>query len=213
MRDSPLNNLFIVIGSLLLQRISPNRNSEIKINFFTNFLDFVYISKEFLALPPEEIKVVIVKFLRDLIPLPVKTFFRKRYAANPRGICEESSLFMGFGLLTWLVGPTERLELDVVNKDGVTEKWLSGVKIKECRYLSESGCKAACLHICKDPVQTFFSEDLGMQVWMKPNFDDNSCEMRFGVTPPPKELDEAFRQPCFSACGLDYKKKMHNKCS
>lgn len=212
-KDSPLNKLFIVVSSYLLQKISPTMHSQVKINFNSTFQDFVDITKDFLLLPPQEIKIVIINFLRSLIPRQVNDFFRQAFQTNPRQLCEQSSFFMGFGLLTWLVGPTERIFVDVVNAKGEVESWQSGVKIKECRYLAESGCKAACLHICRDPTQTFFAADMGMPIHMKPNFTDNSCEMKFGVIPPPRELDDIYNQPCFTDCGIDFKKRIHNKCS
>lgn len=52
--------------------------------------------------------------------------------------------------------------------------WLSGVKIEKCRYLVESGCKSACIHLCKTPTQEFFNKELGMPLYMKPNFNDQS---------------------------------------
>ena len=38
---------------------------------------------------------------------------------------------------------------------------------------------------------------------MDPNFEDLSCEMKFGVKPPPFEEDKAFNEPCFThVCSL-----------
>ena len=61
---------------------------------------------------------------------------------------------MSYGLLDWLVGPSERFTINKseispsLNSNNIAE-WNSGVKIKECRYLMESGCKSACLYLCK----------------------------------------------------------------
>lgn len=49
------------------------------------------------------------------------------------------------------------------------------------------------------PTQKFFTEDFGLPVTMKPNFEDLSCDMIFGETPPAMEDDDAFKQPCFAA--------------
>jgi len=57
-----------------------------------------------------------------------------------------------------------------------------------------------CVNLCKAPVQTFFTEELGMPLTMKPNFEDYSCEMVFGLTPPPLDKDEALQQPCLQKC-------------
>ena len=34
-----------------------------------------------------------------------------------------------------------------------------------------------CVNLCKTPTQTFFTEELGMPLTMKPNFEDYSCDM------------------------------------
>ncbi len=39
----------------------------------------------------------------------------------------------------WLVGPLETKEVEV-EFEGEKQKWKSGVQIKKCRYLEQSGC-------------------------------------------------------------------------
>ncbi len=69
-----------------------------------------------------------------------------------------------------------------------------------CRYLAESKCVGMCVNLCKAPVQTFFTEELGMPLTMKPNFEDYSCEMIFGLAPPPLEDDEVMQASCLADC-------------
>eukprot|EP00884_Botryococcus_braunii_P004293 jgi/Botrbrau1/13865/Bobra.0056s0098.1 len=76
----------------------------------------------------------------------------------------------------------------------------SGVHIEKCRYLAESGCVGMCVNLCKSPVQTFFTEQLGMPLTMSPNFEDMSCEMVFGQAPPPLEEDDVMKAACLTAC-------------
>lgn len=92
-----------------------------------------------------------------------------------------------------------------------SEVWMSGVKLTECRYLAESGCKSACINLCKIPTQRLFLEDLGLPLTMSPNYEDCSCEMKFGVYPPPLEEDPAFKTLCFSTCGLSALKNKAKK--
>eukprot|EP00899_Mesostigma_viride_P004820 jgi/Mesvir1/14339/Mv09747-RA.1 len=96
---------------------------------------------------------------------------------------------------TWLVGPMDIREEPV---NGVLQK--STVHIKKCRYLEESGCTGMCVNLCKMPTQTFFTEQLGMPVTMNPNFEDLSCDMIFGLVPPPLDEDPVSKQPCFATC-------------
>ena len=43
--------------------------------------------------------------------------------------------------------------MEIEEKDidfqGEQQKWKSGVKIKKCRYLEESGCVGLCMNLCK----------------------------------------------------------------
>jgi hypothetical protein len=48
-----------------------------------------------------------------------------------------------------------------IDKNNLTKQWMSGVKLLECRYLKESGCKSACIYLCKGPTQQFFRDELG----------------------------------------------------
>lgn len=52
------------------------------------------------------------------------------------------------------------------------------------------------------PTQRFFAQEMGVPLYMKPNFDDLSCELCFGEIPPPIEADPAFTQSCFATCAV-----------
>ena len=39
-----------------------------------------------------------------------------------------------------------------------------------------------------------------MPLTMKPNFEDHSCDMVFGLTPQPIDDDEAMQQSCLQKC-------------
>jgi hypothetical protein len=53
-----------------------------------------------------------------------------------------------------------------------------------------------CVNMCKLPTQRFFTEDFGIPLTMTPNFEDFSCEMVFGQSPPALETEAAYQQPC-----------------
>lgn len=48
----------------------------------------------------------------------------------------------------WLVGPLEVQEAEI-EFEGQKQTWKSGVQIKKCRYLEQSGCKGMCINMCK----------------------------------------------------------------
>nr|XP_011470895.1 PREDICTED: beta-carotene isomerase D27, chloroplastic isoform X1 [Fragaria vesca subsp. vesca] len=93
----------------------------------------------------------------------------------------------------WLVGPSEVIEVEV---EGVKQR--SGVRIKKCRYLENSGCVGMCVNMCKFPTQDFFTNEFGLPLTMIPNFEDMSCDMVYGQVPPPFEEDPVSKQPCFT---------------
>jgi hypothetical protein len=103
----------------------------------------------------------------------------------------------------WLVGPMKVVEVEVnsddTGKDAKVKQW-SGVRIHQCRYLAESNCVSMCVNLCKAPCQTFFTEQLGMPLYMEPNFEDRSCLMVFGQYPPPLDQDPATQQSCLTGC-------------
>jgi hypothetical protein len=163
---------------------------------------FVSVSRTLLRGTAEDIKTKIVNILLSLIPSILRKKIFQFCQSNPKWISEKSSQFMSYGLLGWLVGPVERMKVKIPQSDGSSTEWLSGIKVKECRYLVESGCKSACLHLCKGPTQAFFNEEIGLKVYMKPDFKDCSCEMQFGIPPPTSEADPSYGEPCFSTCSM-----------
>ena len=172
---------------------------------------FVLVSRTLLRGTANDIKTRVVDLLLSLVPLQIRQKIIDYCKDKPQWIAEKSSEFMSFGFLGWLVGPVERIIVAVPQPDGTIENWLSGVKLKECRYLVESGCKSACLHLCKGPTQAFFNEELGMKLHMKPDFTDCSCEMIFGIDPPTADSDPAYGEPCFSTCSMNALKPKSKK--
>lgn len=99
----------------------------------------------------------------------VPDWFRKVFPYSKWGAELNARITPAF--FTWLVGPMEVVE--VTADDGRAQH--SGVHIKQCRYLAESGCVGMCVNLCQQPVQTFFTQQLGMPLTMEPNFEDMSC--------------------------------------
>ncbi|KAL5726760.1 hypothetical protein ACHQM5_000024 [Ranunculus cassubicifolius] len=97
-------------------------------------------------------------------------------------------------VLMSMLPPSEHvIEVEV---NGVKQR--SGVHIKKCRYLENSGCVGQCVNMCKIPTQDFFTNEFGLPLTMIPNFEDMSCEMVYGQVPPPFEEDPVSQQPCYA---------------
>ncbi|KAL1216558.1 Beta-carotene isomerase D27 [Cardamine amara subsp. amara] len=129
------------------------------------------------------------KALPTAIASMIKTLF------PPSKLSRELFALFTTIFFAWLVGPSVVRETEV---NGRKEK--SVVYIEKCRFLEQSNCVSMCTHICKIPTQFFIKNSLGMPIYMKPDFDDLSCEMMFGQEPPAIEDDPALKQPCFKLC-------------
>lgn len=93
----------------------------------------------------------------------------------------------------WLMGPSQLGETRE-DEGGVV------VEIERCRYLEESGCVGVCLHSCKEATETFFAANMGLPLYIEPDFEDYSCKFKFGVQPPPVADQACFDEPCFVSC-------------
>ncbi|CAI6012013.1 unnamed protein product, partial [Closterium sp. NIES-65] len=100
----------------------------------------------------------------------------------------------------WLMGPSKVVAIEM--EDG--RKQLSGVKIEKCKFLDESKCAGSCIHTCKMPTQAFMFQDMGVPLLMEPNFEDFSCEFKFGVRAPPRDTDPVLLTPCLATCPIRF---------
>ncbi|WP_404784538.1 DUF4033 domain-containing protein [Altericista sp. CCNU0014] len=137
---------------------------------------------------------VVSVVLRSLVPAPVLKLIRTFFSPT-QVVCELNAWFATV-LFEWLVGPCEVRAVDVTDESGRPRSQRSGVHIKKCRYLEQSGCVGMCINMCKLPTQSFFTQEFGIPLTMTPNFEDLSCEMAFGQLPPPLETEAAYHQPC-----------------
>lgn len=96
----------------------------------------------------------------------------------------------------WLMGSCKVNSVDLA--DGIS--WEAGVLVERCRYLEESKCVGICINTCKLPTQTFFKDYMGVPLTMEPNFNDYSCQFKFGLLPRLGADDEALREPCLEIC-------------
>ncbi|KAM5558368.1 hypothetical protein ABKV19_020195 [Rosa sericea] len=76
----------------------------------------------------------------------------------------------------------------------------AAVFVEKCKYLEESKCVGICVNTCKLPTQSFFKDYMGVPLLMEPNFNDYSCQFKFGVLPPLPEDDVALKEPCLAIC-------------
>jgi len=143
---------------------------------------------------PQEQQDLVEIVLKSLIPSSILYLTRTFVPAN-KWVCEANAKFAKI-LFPWLVGVCELREVEIEDQNNQKIVQNSGVHIKKCRYLEQSGCAAMCINMCKLPTQKFFTESFGIPVTLTPNFEDFSCEMVFGQNPPPFHEEDASRQPC-----------------
>ncbi|XP_038703295.1 beta-carotene isomerase D27, chloroplastic isoform X2 [Tripterygium wilfordii] len=103
----------------------------------------------------------------------------------------------------WLMGTCTVNDVEL--PDGTSYK--SGVFVERCKYLEESKCVGICINTCKLPTQTFFKDYMGVPLLMEPNFNDYSCQFKFGVPPPLPENDSSLKEPCLEICPIAGRRK------
>jgi hypothetical protein len=94
--------------------------------------------------------------------------------------------------LSFLVGPSRAN----FRRDGQP----GGLVVDKCKFLQESGCKGLCLHQCKIPAQDFFSQELGLDLTVEPNFATQECQWSWGQKPLPHQDDPAWPPGCLVGC-------------
>lgn len=161
---------------------------------------YVELSREIMkGRNTEQVQELVAGILDSLLPPQSPERFKQWFPLNKRN-AEINAWITTLGF-KWLVGPSEVQEAEV-EFNGEKQVWRSGVKIKKCRYLENSGCVGMCTNMCKLPTQKFFLEKFGLPLTMNPDFETLECEMIFGQEPPPVEQDPVYNQPCFAACNI-----------
>jgi len=74
-----------------------------------------------------------------------------------------------------------------------------GIVGERCIFLQESDCKGMCLNYCKLPAQELF-EELGVPLYVKPNFETQECSWSFGDQAPPPAEDPTWPRGCVVSC-------------
>lgn len=185
-KDSITDLLFI---AMLREAYAKIAGWNSKRTFWDGYNGMVEVSSALMRgrTPAQQLELVLQGFPE------VPPWFRKIFAYTKWGA--ELNAWITPSFFSWLVGPAKQYEVEI---NGQMQN--SGVKIEKCRYLETSGCVGMCVSLCKIPTQTFFTEQMGMPLTMNPNFEDLSCEMIFGLAPPPLAEDKVYTQPCFSQC-------------
>jgi len=151
------------------------------------------------------IKPIYRLFMGGIVPAKVAATLQKEDWKNKQ-VFEGGLFYAPFltSLVTplffqWLVGPARTCR----RKDGTR----GGVVVEKCRFLEISNCKGLCLNICKKPAEEFFKEELGVGLYVQPNFATHECHWNWGVEPPEGGVkeDESWPKGCMEGC-MDRKK-------
>lgn len=188
-KDNIIDRLFI---ALFCRKMEKALGAKTNLKGYDGFVDLS--QKIVKGRNPQQQQDLVAVILKSLVPSPVLYLTRTFIPAN-KWVCEANAWFAKV-LFPWLVGVCELREVEIETENNQKINQNSGVHIKKCRYLENSGCVAMCINMCKLPTQKFFTESFGIPVTMTPNFEDFSCEMVFGQNPPPLHQEECSRQPC-----------------
>jgi len=109
---------------------------------------------------------------------------------------------------TWLMGECEVNDCETDSgKLGINQ----GLLVKRCRFLEESKCASVCVNTCKIPTQTFFKEEMGIDLTMAPDYETGECQFSFGLSPTIDGELDAKNVPCMSKCPTAGRmRKWHN---
>ena len=195
-RDRWLDRVMI---HLLTAKLSKAVGKDTALQGYAGLVD---VSKQLMQQHDAETQQAVVgNLLRSLIPAFVLALIRTLVPPTRR-ILEWNAWFAS-QWFEWLVGPCALQTVEVIGVNGEVRTQRSGVQIKKCRYLEQSGCVGMCVNLCKLPTQTFFAQEFGFPLTMTPNFEDLSCEMAFGRIAPSIETEPVYDQPCLVAqCDL-----------
>lgn len=192
--DGPFEKVFMTLFAKKMERYANSKEQTKKIGWW----DFLYDYERFVDASKRVMQgknrmqqqLVVREVLLSMLPPGAPAQFRKLFPPT-KWACEfNASITVPF--FQWLVGPSEVVEVEV---NGMKQR--SGVHIKKCRYLENSGCVGMCVNMCKIPTQDFFTNEFGLPLTMNPNFEDMSCEMIYGQVPPLFEEDPVSKQPCY----------------
>lgn len=188
-QDNWLDQLFIALFSRKIAKAVGKKTSK------KGYQGFVDLSQQIMqGRNPQQQQELVAVVLKSLVPAPILYLIRT-FSSPTKWVCESNAWFSTV-LFEWLVGESEIQTVEIVDKNNQIRQQNSGVKIKKCRYLEESGCVGMCINMCKLPTQKFFTESFGIPLTMNPNFEDFSCEMIFGQYPPDLNTEEIIHQSC-----------------
>ncbi|HEY9737367.1 MAG TPA: DUF4033 domain-containing protein [Trichocoleus sp.] len=190
--DSPIDRLFIWLFSRKMAK-AVGTTSPLK-----GYDGLVDLSKQIMQGRNAQQQRALVRVVLGSL-IPAQGLWLVRQLFSPTALVCELNAWFATKLFSWLVGPSEVREVEIVDANGRVKRQKSGVYIQKCRYLEQSRCAGMCIHMCKLPTQDFFTQEFGIPLTMTPNFEDYSCEMVFGQMPLPLEQEAVYNQPCLSA--------------
>lgn len=194
-RDSWFDRLFMFLFAKKMSDALGGKKPSV--GTMADWEGFVDISREIMrGRNSKQQQETVAGVLLSVMPPDAPAVFRKLFPLSKSSL--EINAWITTVFFRWLVGPMtlERKEVALPGRE--PEPMMVGVKIEKCRYLQASGCVGMCVNMCKLPTQRFFTDEFGLPLTMKPNFEDLSCEMVFGQAPPRVEDDEVYSQPCFA---------------
>mmetsp|Transcript_6418 Transcript_6418/g.8709 ORF Transcript_6418/g.8709 Transcript_6418/m.8709 type:complete len:288 (+) Transcript_6418:63-926(+) len=166
-----------------------------------SYSELVEVSKHILSVGnAQEQRNCVKTVLMSLMPPFVRKGF-KLFFPDSQWACEINAAITP-AFFGWLVGRSSCIAGEVERSNSSKKTWKSTVQIERCRYLEQSQCKGLCTNLCKFPTQDFFTDDLGMPLYMEPNFEDLSCKMVFGQKPLPIDQDPVVQEGCFDQCWM-----------
>jgi Beta-carotene isomerase D27-like, C-terminal len=145
--------------------------------------------------PPAVVQAKSLAVLRSLFPSWLPRQYKIWFSGPFPAFSCRMNAWATYVAGTWLMG--ECHVNDVVSPRIMPSQ---GLHVQRCRFLESSGCASICVNACKIPTQTFFRDEMGIDLLMEPNYETYECQFSFGMSPTAETELAALQTPCLAAC-------------
>jgi hypothetical protein len=156
--------------------------------------------------PPAVVQQKALATLRSLFPSWLPRQYQILFSRPFPAFAARMNAWATYVAGTWLMGECRVVAVEeVAVDDGSSSAALitrpqQGLHVTRCRFLESAHCASVCVNACKIPTQTFFRDDMGIDLLMEPNYETYECTFSFGTKPTIATELAALQTPCLAAC-------------
>jgi hypothetical protein len=149
--------------------------------------------------PPVIVQQKALATLRSLFPSWLPRQYQILFSRPFPAFAARMNAWATYVAGTWLMGECRVVDVQV-DGSAATIRPQQGLHVTRCRFLESAHCASVCVNACKIPTQTFFRDDMGIDLLMEPNYETYECTFSFGTPPTVATELAALQTPCLAAC-------------